>query len=156
MKTFKATIYKTGINAAADVPQEITETMQPDKGYIRIKGTINGFGFEQTLVPVKGAPYRLFVNIPMLKGGNAAIGNAAEFSIVQDFTPKEQYYEMNATLQQRLKEEQLTEAFDALTPSRKKDILKYLFYIKTEATLHKNIDKVISQLKSNSKDVRVP
>ena len=156
MKTFKATIYKTGINAAADVPQEITATMQPDKGYIRVKGTINGFGFMQTLVSVKDAPYRLFVNIPMLKGGSAAIGDVSEFTIEQDFTPKEQYYEMNASLREKLKGENLVEAFEALTPSRKKDIMKYLAYIKTEATLQKNIEKVISQLKDKSKDVRVP
>lgn len=156
MKTFKATLYKTGINAAVDVPHEITDDMQPDKGYIRIKGIINGFRFEQTLVPVKGAPYRLFVNIPMLKGGKTAIGDVAEFRIAQDFTPKEQYYEMNAQLQERLEDENLAGAFDALTPSRKKDIMKYLFYIKTEATLQKNIEKVITQLQDKSTDVRVP
>lgn len=156
MKTFKAKIYKTGVNAAVDVPPEVTEAMVAEKGYIRIKGTINGFGFMQTLVPVKYALYRLFVNIPMLKGGNAVIGDIAEFVIAQDFTKKEDYYPMLAALEKRLCAEKLTDAFEALSPSRKKDILKYLGYIKTEATLLKNIDKVIAQLREKKTDVRVP
>lgn len=156
MQTFKAKIYKTGINAAVDVPPEVTEDMVAEKGYIRIRGTINGFDFTQTLVPVKDASYRLFVNIPMLKGGKCEIGNTAEFAIAQDFTKKEDYYPMLPQLEKRLKAEKLTGAFDALTPSRKKDILKYLGYIKTEATLQKNIDKVILQLYEKKTDVRVP
>lgn len=156
MKTFKAIIYKTGINAAVDVPPEMTEGMVAEKGYIRIRGTINSFDFTQTLVPVKDGPYRLFVNIPMLKGGKCEIGDIAEFAIAQDFTKKEDYYPMLPQLEKRLGTEKLTGAFNALTPARKKDILKYLGYIKTEATLQKNIDKVILQLREKKTDVRVP
>ena len=130
--------------------------MTAAKGYIRIKGAINGFAFRQTLVPVKDAPYRLFVNIPMLKGGNAAIGDTAEFAIQKDKTPVEKDYEMNPILLEELKANKLEKAFDTLTPSRKKDILKYLSYIKTEVTVRKNVDKVIGQLKAKEKDVRVP
>jgi Bacteriocin-protection, YdeI or OmpD-Associated/Domain of unknown function (DUF1905) len=154
--TLTTKIYKTGINAAVDVPKDITDAMTTAKGYIRIKGAINGFAFRQTLVPVKDAPYRLFVNIPMLKGGNAAIGDTAEFAIQKDKTPVEKDYEMNAILQEQLKANKLQEAFEALTPSRKKDILKYLSYIKTEATARKNVDKVISQLKNKITDTRIP
>lgn len=156
LKNFKARIYKNGINAAVDVPVEVTQGMVADKGYIRIKGTINGFGFTQTLVPVKDALYRLFVNIPMLKGGNASIGSIAEFAIAQDFTKKEDYYPMVPQLAERLQAENLTNAFDALSPSRKKDILKYLGYIKTDETLQKNIEKVILQLQQKKTYVRIP
>lgn len=92
MHHFTAKVYKTGINAAVDVPKEITDVLQPVKGYIRITGTINGHTFRQTLVPVKDAPYRLFVNIPMLKGGEAALGDTAKFSIERDLTPVENDY----------------------------------------------------------------
>lgn len=153
---FKAIIYKTGINAAVDVPVDVTQGMVADKGYIRIKGTINNFAFTQTLVPVKNAPHRLFVNIPMLKGSDAEIGHVAEFAFEQDFTQKEDYYPMLPQLEKQLKAEKLTDTFEALTPARKKDILKYLGYIKTEATLKKNIDKVITQLLQKKTDVRVP
>ncbi|WP_294820120.1 YdeI/OmpD-associated family protein [uncultured Flavobacterium sp.] len=131
MHHFTAKIYKTGINAAVDVPKDITDAMQPVKGYIRITCTINGHAFRQTLVPVKDAPYRLFVNIPMLEGGEAAVGDIARFEIEQDFTPVENDYEMNEVLLAELKRHKLEEVFEALTPSRRKDILKYLAYLKS-------------------------
>lgn len=155
MHHFTVKIYKTGINAAVDVPKEITDAMTPVKGYIRIKGTINGFAFRQTLVPVKNAPYRLFVNIPMLEGGRAAIGDTAAFTIEQDTTPVEDDYEMNAILLEELKANKLEDAFDALSPSRRKDILKYLAYLKTDETVRKNVNKVITQLKEK-KIAKIP
>jgi hypothetical protein len=155
MHPFKAEIYKTGINAAVDVPAAITEKMQAVKGYIRIEGIINGFRFRQTLVPVKNAPYRLFVNIPMLKGGKTAVGQTAEFAIKQDFSPVEDAYPMVEALSRQLEKKGLTAAFESLTGSRKKDILKYLSYIKTEATLQKNIEKVVMQLQ-NGENARIP
>lgn len=155
MHSFTAEIYKTGINAAVDVPEAITGKMQPVKGYIRIQGSINGFRFRQTLVPVKNAPYRLFVNIPMLKGGDTAIGEMAKFTIEQDFNPIEDDYPMVEALALQLEDKGLTTAFDNLSPSRKKDILKYLHYLKTEATILKNVEKVVKQLQ-NGENARIP
>lgn len=61
---FNANIYKVGINACVDVPEEITEKMKAENGYIKISGRINGFAFNKNLVPVKNKPYRLFVKHP--------------------------------------------------------------------------------------------
>jgi uncharacterized protein YdeI (YjbR/CyaY-like superfamily) len=54
-------------------------------------------------------------------------------------------------LNDKLKEYQLKKTFKILTASRKKDILKYLNSIKTEETLLKNIDKLITQLRDKKK-----
>lgn len=155
MHSFSAKIYKVGINAVVDVPADVTAAIHRGKGYIRIKGTINGFAFSTTLVPVKDAPYRLFVNIPMLKGANAALGDTAAFSIEPETAPVEHDYPMAPQLEKQLKAKKLTDAFERLTPSRRKDILKYLYYLKTEETLQKNIDKVIDQL-SKGLNARIP
>jgi hypothetical protein len=153
---FKAKIYKIGINWAVDVPKELADQMKPEKGYIRIKGTINGFEFIQTLVPVKNGPYRLFVNFIMMKGGKTALGETASFEIEQNFTVVDQMYAMPKLLQKALDKHQLREQFNLLTPSRRKDILKYLSYVKTERTMLGNIEKVAAQLKNKNKDVRIP
>lgn len=153
---FSAKIYPIGINWAVDVPKEISAKMTPEKGYIRIKGTINGFAFTQTLVPVKNAPYRLFVNGIMMKGGQTALGEIASFAIEQNFTVLAEMYPMPKLLAEVLQSHQLSVQFEQLKPARKKDILKYLSFIKTEETLLKNIEKVITQLKNNDKDVRIP
>jgi len=101
--SFRAKIYQLGINWCIDVPARITRHMTPEKGYIRIKGIINGYHFTTTLVPVKNGPYRLFVNALMMKGGSTAVGKTARFEIEQDFRKKEvMEYAMHPLLQQQL------------------------------------------------------
>lgn len=153
---FKAKIYKTGINWCVDVPNEITELLPAEKGRIYIKGKINGFDFTKTLMPVKNGLYRLFVNQAMMKGGKTALGEVATFEIEQDNQKVNKEYPVPFQLLERLEKEGLTTAFDCLTPSRKKDILKYLNYVKTEETLLKNIEKIITQLKKKEKHIRIP
>jgi hypothetical protein len=154
--TFKAKIYKTGINCCVDVPTEITKLLTAEKGRISIKGKINGFGFTKTLMPVKNKPHRLFVNQTMMKGGKTALGQFATFEIQQDTKKIIKEYPKPLILIEQLKMHQLTTEFDSLTASRKKEILKYLNYIKTEETLLKNIDKLITQLKKKEKEIRIP
>ena len=154
--TFKAKIYKTGINWCVDVPTAITELLTAEKGRIKIKGQINNFDFTKTLMPVKNAPHRLFVNQTMMKGGKTALGETATFVIEQNNEKTNKKYSIPLILTEQLKKHQLTSDFDNLTASRKKDILKYLSYVKAEKTLQKNIDKLISQLKNNERNVRIP
>jgi hypothetical protein len=160
---FEARIYKVGINPCVEVPLSLTQKMKPIKGFIRIKGKINNHPFKQTLVPVKGAEYRLYVNGPMLKGSNLAAGDNARFIIEQDktlLTKKE--HPMVRLLKQELFENKLENTFEELTASRKKDILKYLNSLKTDEALKRNIDKVIVQLQKKKVNpekninVRVP
>jgi hypothetical protein len=154
--SFKAEIYRTGINWASDVPGEITARMVPLRGRIRIKGKINGFEFTKTLVPVKNGPYRLFVNLLMMKGGKTAVGRIAEFEIEQDHEVITREYPVPEALTSALLLAGLTERFDELTPYRRKDILRYLNQIKTEATLHKNIGDLLRQLKEGDRNARIP
>lgn len=153
---FRATIYKTGINWAVDVPERITSKLEKEKGYIRIKGLIDDFGFKTTLVPVKDADYRLFVNGIMMKGANTAVGKSANFSIEQNTTHLTREYPFPPLLKKILQEEKLTAAFNSLSAARIKDILKYLSFIKTEETMRKNINKLVKQLHAGKKDARIP
>ena len=153
---FKAKIYKVGINCCVDVSSEITSKMTVNKGFIKIKGTINDFAFKKRLVPVKNKPYRLFVNIIMLKGGQTEVGHTANFSITQDFEIIKKDYPVPISLTKSLKEQKLLADFNNLSDAKRKELLKYLNNIKTEETLQKNIDKLATQLKNKEKNVRVP
>lgn len=153
---FKAKIYKVGINWCVDVPARITKQMILEKGYIKVKGQINGFSFSKNLVPAKNKPYRLFVNLVMMKGAGTALGKVANFQIEQDFEKTIREYLVPDLLSAQLAKHKLAADFSKLTPARKKDILKYLHSIKTEETLAKNVDKVIRQLHAKEKNVRVP
>ena len=156
MINFKAKIYKVGINTCVDVPVLVTQKMTATKGYIKVKGTIKDFSFTKTLVPVKEAPYRLFINIAMLKGSASKLGDTVNFSIEQDFKKVTKDYPMPPSLRKQLKEKKLLKDFNDLTVYRKTDILKYLSYIKTDDTLQKNISKIINKLEAKEKTIRIP
>jgi hypothetical protein len=143
---FEAKIYKVGINPCVKVPSTITKKMSPVKGYIRVKGTINRHSFFQTLMPVKNEGYRLYVNRPMLKGGKTKTGKKASFTIEQDLTSRVWKVPMNKAFGRKLKENNALPAFKKLTPSRQKEILRYLNSLKSKESLQRNIGLVIRGL----------
>jgi hypothetical protein len=146
-KSFRATIYKVGINPCVDVPPRLTKSLEAVKGYIRVKGSIDGHPFTQTLVPVKDGPYRLYVNGPMLIAAAKTVGQSAMFSLEPDNTPAEQAYPMPTFLKTALTKHKLLPAFKQLTPYRQKEIIRYLAHLKTTEARERNLQKIISILK---------
>ena len=147
--TFRARIYKVGINACVKVPRKITDRMKPRRGYILVKGYIDDYAFEQTLVPVKDEPYRLYVNGLMLKGSESKIGDTSKFTIEQTAAKRKDEM-MPAGLKHKLAETNLLSSFENLVPSRRKEILRYLNYLKTSEAKARNINKVLGFLKDKS------
>jgi hypothetical protein len=143
--TFRARIYKVGINACVEVPRRITDKMEPRRGYIPVRGHIDGFAFEQTLVPVKNGPYRLYVNGLMLKGSKRKVGDTTKFAIEQT-TNKRKDEVMPASLKRKLVETKLLSSFRDLTPSRQKEFLRYLNYLKTPEAKTRNINNIVAFL----------
>ena len=153
---FKATIYRIGINLVVDVPPRVTNKLVATKGQIKILGTINGVSFHTTLMPVKAKPYILYVNTPMLMSSGVGEGETVTFTISQDLNHYEHHYPMPEILSRRLAEEDLDSVFAQQSESRKKDILKYLSYLKTEETLVKHIATLIKKLRAGEKNIRIP
>jgi hypothetical protein len=120
--------------------------MIPSRGYIPVKGRIKEHRFEQTLVPVKNRPYRLYVNGLMLKGSGSRLGDSVTFSIEQTAAKRKDSL-MPKDLKRKLLETNLMSAFSSLVPSRQKEILRYLNYLKTPEAKARNIDRVLGFLK---------
>jgi len=152
---FKAKIYKVGINPCVQVPVAITDKMKAIKGYIYIKGKIEDHPFQQTLVPIKNSNYRLYVNGPMMKGGHVKPGDTVHFVIEPD-SPNARDVPMQKALRDALTENALTGAFKALTPSRQKEILKYLSFLKTKESLDRNVQKIINGLNGTEVSLLFP
>lgn len=144
--SFKARIYKVGINPCVKVPHRITDKLTSTKGYIPVKGTIEKHFFQQTLCPVKNEGYRLYVNGPMLKGAGLNPGDTAHFVIEQDTPERNQNHPMPKNFKKQLQEHRLLEMFQQLTPSRQKEINRYLNNLKSEASLNHNINKLVNAL----------
>ena len=143
--SFEAMICKVGINPCVEVPLHITAAMSITKGYIPIKGKIKKHPFTQTLVPVKNAAYRLYVNGLMLKGAAVQLGDTVQFTIEEDPAPPE--YPMPEAFKKQLVKNKLMPDFKKLTAYRQKEIVRYLGFLKTEEALQRNIEKVIASLK---------
>lgn len=130
--------------------------MEPKRGYIPVKGTIDGFRFQQTLVPVKDNPYRLFVNGIMLKGSGTQLGDTALFKIEQNFATRPRPDStMTAAFRKALTEADVLTDFKKLTPYRQKETIRYLHYLKSDEAKLRNIRKVIAHLKAG-KESRTP
>jgi hypothetical protein len=143
---FKAKIYIVGINPCVKVPLSMTAKLKATKGYIPVKGKIGNYFFQQTLCPVKNGGYRLYVNGPMLKGAAVKVGQTANFAIEQDTLERNKNVPMGKEFKKKLEEHALLAMFQHLSPSRQKEINRYLNNLKTEEALKKNINKMINVL----------
>ena len=151
MNSFSAKILIIGINPyvllPAKVLKKIFEQAGKDRGPIPIRGTINQKKFTQTLVKYSGK-WRLYLNTPMRKSAGIDVGDVADVEI--QFDPTERITPMHPKLKSALEKNKVAlKNFNKLTPSRKKEIMRYINSLKTETVIDKNIKRVIELLKES-------
>src|SRR5688572_11023224 len=128
MVKFSFKIYKIGINPVVDPPDEaltaVFEQAGRSKGAIPIRGSLDGAEFIQTLVKYQGA-WRLYINGEMLKSSGLKVGDTATVEMAFDPRPRE--VPVPPKFARVLRADKRAKAeFDALSPSRQKEILRYL------------------------------
>ncbi len=148
MITFKAKIDIIGVNPFVLLPEKVLKQIftqaGKDKGPIKVKGTIDGHDFIQTLVRYSGY-WRLYINGPMLKVSGKSVGDRIALSI--EFDPEERTVPMHPLLEEALKaNKEAKDAFNNLSPYRQKEIRRYIHHLKSEATVIKNVDRTIQHL----------
>jgi uncharacterized protein YdeI (YjbR/CyaY-like superfamily) len=103
-----------------------------------------GRRFKQTLVKYQGA-WRLYINGEMRQAAGVDVGDQANIKI--EFDPVLRKEGMPSKLIEALSRNKSAKtAFEKLTPSRQKEILRYLNNMKTETSLERNIEKIIRHL----------
>ena len=148
MYAFSAKIFKIGINPYVLVPAAILKDLfkdaGKDKGPIPIQGSINGHPFTQTLVKYSGK-WRLYLNTPMRTDSASDVGDTVEMRISID--TKERTIPMPPKLLIALqKNKKANDIFEQLRPSLKKEIMRYINNMKTEASIDKNVTRAINFL----------
>jgi Domain of unknown function (DUF1905)/Bacteriocin-protection, YdeI or OmpD-Associated len=148
MKSYSAKIAKIGINPYMHVPEEVLKALfnQAGKtaGPIPIRGTINGKRFTQTLVKYQG-DWRLYINGEMRQAAGVDVGDQAHIKV--EFDPVARTERKPTKFVRALsKNKAAKNAFVKLTPSRQKEMLRYLNSMKTEISLERNIEKIIQHL----------
>lgn len=151
MITFSAKIFIIGINPYVLLPaaalKELFKQAGKDKGAIPVKGTIDGHAFLQNLVKYSGK-WRLYLNTPMRKAAGKDVGDTAVFEL--SFDPEPRVTDMPAALQTALnKNKKAKAAFEQLSPSYRKEIMRYINNLKTEESVNRNVAKAINHLLGN-------
>jgi len=137
-----------GINPFVFVPepllQQLFKDAGKDKGYIPVMGKVNGNAYKQTLLKYQGA-WRLYINTVMLPRSPERIGELIEVTIGVD--SGDRTLQPHPNLVTALAEnEDAKQVFDSLTPSKQKEIIRYISFLKSEASRTKNIEKAIGFL----------
>lgn len=154
MAKFTSKIYKLGINPVVDPPDKILGGIFAEagrsKGPIPVRGKLNGAEYLQTLVKYGGA-WRLYINGNMLKDSGLNVGDVARVDI--EFDPEPREVEIPPALAAALrKTNNAKAAFEKLTPSRRKEISRYLGSLKTPESIEKNVERIISHLHGEKTD----
>jgi hypothetical protein len=115
-----------------------------EKGAIPVKGTLNGKPFTQTLVKYSGK-WRLYLNGPMRQSAGIDVGDLAKVKIKYDradrivpVPPK-----LRAAFN---KDKAAKKVFESLSPSRQKEISRYIGNLRSEETVEKNIKRALAFL----------
>jgi hypothetical protein len=152
---FTAIIEIIGANPFVFVPDKILNSIfkqaNKDKGTIAIRGAINEKPFKQTLVRYSGA-WRLYINTTILKDSPKRIGE--KIKVFVEYDPEERITTMHSKLETALsKNKKAKKVFDNLSPSRKKEIMRYINNLKNEASVDANVVRAIQFLSGKGRFV---
>lgn len=141
---FSAKVYKLGINPCVDVPKRISQAFGV-RGYVPVAGTLNGQPIRATLVPKGSGRHRLYLNNEMRQRAEVAVGDRVTLVLRLDREPRT--IPMPEAFAAALKKDKSAQAaFERLPPSRQKEVLAYLNWVKRPETLQRNIEKVMARL----------
>ena len=148
MHSFKAKIDIIGINPFVFVPGRILKAIfkqaGADKGPIPIRGTINTRPYQQTLVRYQG-DWRLYINTIMLERSPKRIGETIVVTL--EFDPSDRTIEPHPRFVKALaKNREAKRTFENLSPSIRKEIVRYISHLKTEESIDRNVVKAIDFL----------
>lgn len=130
---------------------EIFQQAKKSKGHIPVRGTINGKPYQQTLVKYSGE-WRLYINMKMLKNSPKRIREIIEIQI--EYDPIDRTIEPHPKFTQALaKNKAAKDVFGKLSPSRQKEIVRYISNLKTEKSIENNVTRAINFLLGNERFV---
>jgi hypothetical protein len=146
--SFTATLDIIGINPFVFVPEEILDRIFDESGRnkspIPVKGTVNGKEFTQNLMKYLGE-WRLYINLTMLKNSPKRIGEVIE--VVLEYDDSDRSIAIHPQLEKSIRESALAaKNFENLIPSRRHELIRYINNLKTEASIQRNIEKIMKHL----------
>lgn len=139
------------VHLPADVLDKIFVQANKNKGAIPVRGTVNGKPYQQTLLKYS-AHWRLYINMKMLKNSPRRIGENIEIEI--EFDPSDRTIEPPPNWLAALADNHEAKGvFENLSPSKQKEIVRYLSNLKTKESVERNVERAINFLLGNGRFV---
>ena len=153
MNNFKSKIKITGSYPYVPVPDEclksICKQAGKNKSPIPVKGTINGHPFTQTLLKFKDQ-WLVYINGIMREASGTDVNDEVE--VVLEYDPRDRSVPMHPKLAAALKKDKrANDVFNHLAPSRQKEILRYISFLKTEESIERNVARAIRFLQEEDR-----
>jgi hypothetical protein len=147
---FKAKIEgkEAGVVAAITPPVDVPEYFGT-RGRVAIRGTINGFGFRSSLMPMGGC-HMMPVNKKLRDGAKAAPGDLVEVVMERDVDART--VEAPQELKKELaKSKKAAEKWESLSFTHKKEMALAISGAKQEETKKRRLAKLMNVLKTGAK-----
>lgn len=135
-----ASNYAHIMNVALDVPAAVSDAFGV-RGHVPVVGTADGVELIATLVPVGGGRHRLFLNGAIREAIGKGAGDAVEIRIRLDRSDRTP--ETPRDMEEALAEGGATAAWEALAPSRRKELLVWLADAKRDQTRANRVDRIV-------------
>jgi hypothetical protein len=147
MKQFKARLTARGPGGAwifLEIPFSV-EKVFGSKARVAVSGTMNGFAFQNSLLPQGDGTHAMAVSKALQTGANASAGDLVSISMEVDRS--ERVVVVPAELRQALASRpQAKAAFDLLSYSHRKEFAEWVASAKQEETRQRRAEKSIAMV----------
>jgi hypothetical protein len=155
LPAFNAEVLIIGVNPYVLLPEATLKKLFAQagrsKGPIPLRGTLDGHAFIQHLVKYSG-DWRLYLNGHMRKAAGKGVGDRVSVRIA--FDPVERTIPVHPALAAALKANPAAaKVLDALPPSRRKEVVRYINHLKSEEAVKRNVERAIAFLMGSERFV---
>ena len=143
-QSFRAKIYKIGINRCVDVPQRVSRVLGEDK-YVPVKGYVEDVEIRSTLVPRGGGKYRLFIHSQTYTTLGVDAGDLVQIWLARDSQSQEIPVPKDVAEALRANKDAQA-AFENLPPGARRGFLRWLAGAKRSETRDRRIQEGMKRL----------
>jgi len=134
-----------------NIPLEVSNTFG-SKGQVKVKGTINGYPYRSTALPMGDGTHYLVVGRDIRDHVHATEGDTIK--VIMELDTEERQVEIPEVLQNAMKSHpNAVEAFDRMTYSHKKEWINWILSAKQVETRQRRAEKAIATF-SQGKNLR--
>jgi hypothetical protein len=141
---FSSRIYKIGMVRFVDVPADVSKQIG-EGAHVPVMGTVEGVPFRSTLVSRGRGAYRLAIHGDIRRKLRLDTGAVVEIAIRRDQESREPQLPPALVLALR-NSPKAQQMFRGMTTALRRQIVRYLVAVKSQATLERRIRKFVERL----------